>query len=60
MLCFQNISQIFNRTGEDQGEDDFLKGLKSEIFTLNTDFYVSVDIQAFSCLPKRTKRQNPI
>ena len=60
MRCFENIAEIFKRTADEEDEPDFLKGLVSEIFCLNTDFYVSVDIQAFSCLPKRTAGRNPI
>jgi len=48
---FENIQEAFSKTGANQNDKDFLAGLKSHTVQLNGDFYVSVDISGYKCLP---------
>lgn len=58
---FDDIAKKFCKTAADQDDvANFTKGLKSQIVTLNDDFYASVDIKGFGCLPKDTIDTNPL
>ena len=51
---FENISKIFTKTAKDKHREDFCENIKSKTIELNEDFYTTVDIQGYSCLPKNT------
>ena len=56
-LLHRDLQGIFNQTA---GEPKCHPSLKSQQVELNDDFYVSVDIQGYKCLPERTKNKNPL
>jgi len=56
-LLHKNIQEVFNQRA---AEPKCHPSLKSQQVELNDDFYVSVDIQGYKCLPERTKNQNPL
>jgi hypothetical protein len=49
---FKNISRIFCKTARDKERLSFCEGLESKIVEINDDFYMSVDIQGYNCLPR--------
>ena len=55
-----NIGKAFSKTAGDLEKDDLEKDFESKLIKLNNDFYVSMDIQAYSCLPKASIDTNPL
>lgn len=54
------MAQIFNKCGKDRDKHNFCENIKSKIIELNEDFYTTVDIQGYTCLPRVTQRENPL
>lgn len=54
---FQNIQSLFKGTASETHVDH---GLKSRRVELNDDYYASVDIQGYKCLPEVSKDTNPL
>ena len=55
-----SISKVFNKTAADTKDPFFDVKLKSKFIELNEDFYVSMDVQAYTCAPKMRKNTNPL
>lgn len=60
ILILENITNYFSKTMEHTESPDFKQGIKSDIYELNEDFYVSVDIMGMKCGPEETSDQNAI
>jgi hypothetical protein len=51
ILLFSDITSTFNKVCKDT-KYHLYKGMEAQIVELNSDQYVSVDINGFKCLPK--------
>lgn len=57
---FEDIQKIFRKTASDQKKPTFTDQIESRIIELDSDFYVSIDIQGYCCFPKQTQKTNPL
>ena len=58
---FDNMTTTFNKMFQEISLSDFNKNIKSQIVEMNDDYYASVDVNAFVCLPTATPTSiNPI
>ena len=55
-----NIGKAFSKTAGDLQNDDLEKDFESKFIKLNNDFCTTMDIQAYSCLPKASSDTNPL
>jgi len=60
VLLLENIASTFSKTAKDKLYYDFCQKLKSVNFSMNKDFYATMDVQGYSCLPKKSQDMNPL
>lgn len=53
----KDITNVFNKSPDSKPDKD---EVRSQIVELNSDFYTSVDIYGYKCLPLHTEESNPI
>jgi len=58
ILVFKNITELFSRNYDEKGS--FQKGIEPIICELNSNFYVSADVDGFKCGPKEISYQNAL
>jgi hypothetical protein len=59
IMLYKDIQGLFNQCA-DVKSTDIKKRLQSRAIELHDDFYASVDIQGYKCMPENTKDSNPL
>jgi hypothetical protein len=49
LVC--NIGKVYCKTAEDKNKEEFHSDVESKFIEINSDFYISMDVQAYTCLP---------